>query len=132
MTLGLGTAHDASAAIYIDGDGDDEYRMTEADDRACSLGSSLNNSFALFANIRGNDLYAPVGNALGYAVSRRAGEWAVYAPSTGLFFDIGGTDTYEYRRGGNNSSWKPETVNRTKGIFGPGRDTVQGMLRFQE
>ena len=42
MTLGFGTAHDCSAAFYIDADGDDSYTMSDGDDRACSLGSSLN------------------------------------------------------------------------------------------
>lgn len=130
MTLGLGTAHDASAAIYIDADGNDSYTMSNGDDRACSLGSALNNSFALFLNIRGNDSYAPVGNALGYATARQRGEWVIYAPSTGLFFDIGGRDTYTFRFGGENSSWSTSDK-KTPGVFTLGRDVEQGSIRFE-
>jgi len=129
MTLGFGTAHDASAAFYIDLDGNDTYTMSNADERACSFGSSLNNSFALFANIRGDDSYSPVGNAFGYATSRRGGEWAIYAPSIGLFFDIGGNDTYNHEVGANDSEW---SIPGGQGIFGYGIDAASGMLRFEQ
>ncbi len=128
MTLGFGTAHDCSAAFYIDLDGNDRYTMSKGDERACSLGSSLNNSFALFANIRGNDSYAPVGNAFGYATARRGGEWALYAPSTGLFFDIGGRDTYTGGRAADNSEWLLPVI---QGIHGYGLDGNSGLLRFE-
>jgi len=131
MTLGFGTAHDCSAAFYIDAGGDDVYTMSDGDERACSLGSSLNNSFALFANIRGNDTYSPVGNAFGYATARRGGEWAVYAPSTGLFFDIGGRDTYKHKFGGDNTVWNAIGPDSSSGVYGLGRDSEQGMLRFE-
>lgn len=136
MTLGLGTAHDASAAFYIDADGDDVYTMSEGDERACSLGSALNNSFALFANIRGNDRYAPVGNAFGYGTGRRGGEWGLLAPTTGLFFDIGGNDVYEPtppRKGftlSNGATWRQQE-DRDGGVFGVGHDVDAGMLRFE-
>ncbi|MBE0642488.1 MAG: hypothetical protein IH600_00230 [Bacteroidetes bacterium] len=130
MTLGFGTAHDCSAAFYIDADGDDSYTMSEGDDRACSLGSSLNNSFSLFANIRGNDHYAPVGNALGYAMARRAGEWAQLAPTTGLFFDIGGTDEYVHAQAGEGKSWTQQN-DREFGLGGYGIDIDGGLIRFE-
>jgi hypothetical protein len=131
MTLGLGTAHDASAAVYIDLDGDDTYTMSEADDRACSLGSGINNSFAFFVNIRGNDSYAPVGNAFGYSTSRHGGDWPVYAPGTGLFFDIGGRDTYKYRVGKDNSSWRSVEGKDGNGVNMLGRDVEQGGVKFE-
>ncbi len=131
MTLGFGTAHDCSAAFYIDGGGDDSYRMSNGDDRACSLGSSLNNSFALFANIRGNDSYAPVGNALGYATGRRKGEWTIYAPGTGIFIDIGGNDEYRYKLGGDNSDWMQQDGKVAPGLHGKGVDAAQGMIQFE-
>jgi hypothetical protein len=130
MTLGFGTAHDCSAAFYIDAEGDDSYTMSEGDNNACSLGSSLNNSFSLFANIRGNDRYAPVGNSLGYAVARRAGEWAQYAPTTGLFFDIGGVDAYTHASGRDGSTWKQQN-DRGFGLSGYGIDTESGLIRFE-
>jgi hypothetical protein len=132
MTLGFGTAHDGSAAFYIDGDGDDEYTMSNGDANACSLGTALNNSFAVFANIRGNDTYAPVGNALGYATSRHGGDWAIYAPSTGLFFDIGGKDTYQHRFGKDNTAWKTIEPGKTAGVYTTGMDVEQGMIRFEQ
>ena len=131
MTLGLGTAHDASAAFYIDLGGDDAYTMSAGDDRACSLGSGINNSFALFANIRGNDTYTPVGNALGYATSRQRGDWAIYAPGTGLFFDIGGSDTYKYRVGKDDSSWRSVEGKDGGGVNMLGRDAEQGGVKFE-
>ncbi|MDH7515245.1 MAG: hypothetical protein QHI48_05170, partial [Bacteroidota bacterium] len=131
MTLGFATAHDCSAAFYIDAGGNDTYTMSDGDERACSLGSSLNNSFALFANIRGDDVYEPVGNALGYATARRGGEWAVYAPSTGLFFDIGGRDTYKHRFGGDETSWETLAPVKTPGVNALGRDVREGILRFE-
>ncbi|MBN1446593.1 MAG: hypothetical protein JXA28_01580 [Bacteroidetes bacterium] len=130
MTLGFGTAHDGSAAFYIDADGDDVYTMSAADDRAVSLGSSLNNSFSLFANIRGNDIYAPVGNSMGYAMARRGGEWAVYAPTTGLFFDIGGEDEYRHTQGAQNGSWEQQ-FDRSLGLYGFGIDADAGSIRFE-
>jgi hypothetical protein len=130
MTLGFGTAHDCSAAFYIDADGDDVYTMSNGDDRACSLGSSLNNSFGLFANIRGNDRYAPVGNAFGYATARRGGEWAQFAPTTGLFFDIGGKDEYVHAQASEGTSWLQQN-DRTFGLGGFGIDIDSGMLRFE-
>jgi hypothetical protein len=130
MTLGFGTAHDGSAAFYIDVDGDDTYTMSAADDRAVSLGSSLNNSFSLFANIRGDDRYAPVGNTMGYSMARRGGEWAQYGPTTGLFFDIGGNDEYVAGPGRENGSWK-EHHDIERGLYGFGIDIEAGLIRFE-
>lgn len=130
MTLGFGSAHDGSAAFYIDLDGDDTYTMSAADSNACSLGTALNNSFAVFANIRGNDQYRPLGNAYGYATARHHGEWPVYAPSTGFFFDIGGSDTYSGRFASENTEWK-EQFSPKEGVFGYGIDAPAGMIRFE-
>ncbi|MBR9976852.1 MAG: hypothetical protein KFH87_02085, partial [Bacteroidetes bacterium] len=130
MTLGFGTGHDGSAAFYIDLDGDDVYTMSNADERAGSLGSALNNSFGLFANIRGNDRYEPVGNAFGYAMSRRGGEWALYGPTTGLFFDIGGDDEYQHSVARNSESWTQQD-DRDLGLSGYGIDTESGLLDFE-
>jgi hypothetical protein len=130
MTLGFGTAHDGSAAFYIDIDGDDSYSMSAADDRAVSLGSSLNNSFSLFANIRGNDRYAPVGNTMGYSMARRGGEYAQFGPTTGLFFDIGGNDVYLSGAGKENGSWK-QSFDTALGLYGLGVDIEAGMIKFE-
>ncbi|MCB2203350.1 hypothetical protein KQI65_01270 [bacterium] len=130
MTLGFGTAHDGSAAFYVDGNGDDEYTMSNGDDRAVSLGSSLNNSFSLFANIRGNDRYAPVGNTMGYAMARRPGEQAQYGPTTGLFFDIGGDDEYLAGPGKEDSRWVKHN-DRGLGLYGFGVDIDAGLIRFE-
>lgn len=132
MTLGIGSAHDGSAAFYIDLNGDDTYTMSNADDRATSLGGALNGSFALFANIRGNDRYAPVGNALGYGSSRRGGEWPRFAPTTGIFIDIGGNDSYNHKgtAAKNNTDWITND-DKVLGVYGYGIDVEQGMIRFE-
>ena len=132
MTLGFGTAHDASAAFYIDTGGDDQYTMSKGDKNACSLGTALNNSFAVFANIRGNDSYAPVGNALGYATSRHGGDWAIYAPSTGLFFDIGGDDRYTHTFGKNSAQWNSIPNAKQAGVHCLGVDAEQGKIMFEQ
>lgn len=93
-TLGFGAAHDGSAAIYFDLEGNDSYTMTRGDARSASLGAALNSSFALFLNRGGNDRYAPMGVSFGHAQSRRGGEYARLAPTVGLFFDLGGENTY--------------------------------------
>jgi hypothetical protein len=129
MTLGFGTAHDCSAAFYIDANGNDSYTMSKGDERACSLGSAINSSFAVFANIRGDDSYAPVGNSLGYGMMRRGGEWKIYAPSTGLFFDIGGKDAYKHAKGGDGTEWKQPPA---QGQYGYGVDAPAGMIRFEQ
>ncbi len=129
MTLGFGTAHDCSAAFYIDANGNDSYTMSKGDERACSLGSAINSSFAVFANIRGDDSYAPVGNSLGYGMMRRGGEWKIYAPSTGLFFDIGGKDAYKQAKGGDGTEWRQPS---SQGQYGYGVDAPAGMIRFEQ
>lgn len=130
MTLGFGTAHDCSAAFYIDAGGDDQYVISQGDQNAVSLGSSLNNSFSLFANIRGNDTYAPVGNSCGYAAARRSGEWARFAPTTGLFFDIGGKDEYVHSQAAEGKSWLQQN-DKIFGLSGHGIDIEAGLIGFE-
>jgi hypothetical protein len=132
MTLGFGTAHDCSAAFYLDLGGDDRYSMSAADSNACSLGSALNNAFGLFANIGGKDSYAPVGRAFGFAPSARTGEWGLYAPSVGLFFDIDGDDRYPSgTKAQNNSTWINQDGAKNSGVYGSGTDADAGGIRFE-
>lgn len=132
MTLGFGTGHDGSAAFYIDTGGDDSYTMTAADDRAVSLGSSLNSSFSMFLNVRGNDTYEPVGKSYGYVSGRRTGEWAQYGPTTGVFLDIGGTDSYNQPQAGQNTEWNSTEIDIARGLYSIGIDTEQGSVKFEE
>ena len=131
MTLGMGAAHDGSAAFYIDGDGNDRYTMSAADENAISFGGALNSAFGLFANIRGDDYYAPVGRSMGYSTGSQGGDHAIYGPTTGLFFDIGGNDTYNYKLGGNNTSWQQQDASEGFGLRSKGVDAEQGSLSFE-
>ena len=131
MTLGFSSAHDGSATFYIDADGNDSYTMSQADSNACSLGTALNNSFSLFLNVGGDDVYKPVGHAFGYATSRHSGEWSTYAPSTGLFIDIGGTDTYKHQFGRDDSTWRTDGDGKQAGVRAIGIDTPEGMIKFE-
>ncbi len=131
MTLGFSSAHDGSATFYIDADGNDTYTMSQADSNACSLGTALNNSFSLFLNVGGDDVYKPVGHAFGYATSRHSGEWSTYAPSTGLFIDIGGEDTYKHVFGKDNSTWRTDGDGKQAGVRAIGIDVPEGMIKFE-
>ena len=131
MTLGFGTGHDGSAAYYLDFNGDDSYVMTDADSNAVSLGSSLNSSLSLFANIRGDDTYRMVGRSFGFAASRADGERAQYGPTEGIFIDIGGNDTYVPGKAKNDSRWYPVPVNTAKRIYSIGIDAEEGGIKFE-
>ncbi len=138
MTLGFGTGHDGSAAFYLDFNGNDTYEMTQADNNAASLGTSLNSSFSFFGNIRGNDTYKTVGRSFGYAMTRNAGERAQFGPTTGMFIDLGGDDTYlpgqPPANGGtpaNNTRWLSAPTDKGAGIYSIGIDTDEGLIRFE-
>ena len=131
MTLGFGTGHDGSTAYYLDFGGDDTYEMTAADERSVSLGSSLNSSFSLFANIRGNDTYKPFGRSLGFASTRADGERAQYGPTLGIFIDIGGTDTYGTETSANNTLWYPVERDVLNNLYSIGIDADEGRITFE-
>ncbi len=137
MTCGIGMAHDCSASFYIDGGGNDTYIVSRGDNGSTSLGSSLNNSFALFANVGGDDLYKSVGNSIAYATSGRRGIWSQYAPTTGIFIDIGGKDTYEYLpannfgQGKENSIWIQPEKGDVPGVYAVGIDADSGWIGFE-
>jgi trans-2-enoyl-CoA reductase len=67
---------------------------------------------------------------MGYAMSRRGGEWAQYAPTMGLFFDIGGIDEYRHTFGTQNESWE-QKHDKALGLYGLGIDTDAGMIAFE-
>ena len=105
--------------------------MTAGDDRSASLGSSLNSSFSLFANIRGNDTYKPTGRAFGHALSRASGERAQFGSTVGIFIDIGGNDSYNMENAGNDTRWYPVPADRAAGLYSIGIDAPEGALRFE-
>lgn len=131
MTCGVGMAHDGSASFYIDAKGNDTYVVSKGNDGSTSLGASLNNSFALFANVGGDDVYKPMGNSVGYATSGRRGVWSQFAATTGIFLDIGGDDTYTYRQGKNSSEWKQAPRTDIPNINAIGIDVEAGGVGFE-
>lgn len=130
MTCGVGMAHDCSASFYIDLAGNDRFIVSKGDNGSTSLGASLNNSFALFLNIGGDDVYKPTGNSIGYAVSNRRGVWSEFAPTTGIFLEIGGNDRYEYKQGKDNSEWRQPISGDLPEVNAIGVDVESGAVRF--
>lgn len=131
MTCGIGMAHDCSASFYLDLAGNDTYVVSKGDNGSTSLGSSLNNSFALFANIGGNDTYKPLGTCVAYATSGRRGVWSQFAPTTSIFIDVGGHDSYEYKQGKDNSEWIQTARTDIPNINAIGIDIESGGLGFE-
>jgi len=92
------SARDGSIAVFIDGDGDDEYLF-----RNMCAGLGDLNSIALFWDRYGNDIYhtilsppyeksPPMGTATTY---ERFRTFRDYMKSYGIFLDTSGTDIYE-------------------------------------
>ena len=78
-----GTAHDLSVAMLIDESGDDNYIVSGG------YGISLTNSFALFIDKLGNDMYSTwEDNSFGSV------RWARGFAGCGIFMDLEGNDRY--------------------------------------
>ncbi len=78
-----GTAHDLSVAMLIDENGDDNYIVSGG------YGTSLTNSFALFIDKLGNDMYSTREDHSFGSV-----RWARGFAGCGIFMDLEGKDRY--------------------------------------
>ncbi len=78
-----GTAHDLSVAMLVDESGDDSYMVSGG------YGISLTNSFALFIDKLGNDMYS-TWEDLSFGSVR----WARGFAGCGIFMDLEGRDRY--------------------------------------
>jgi glyoxylase-like metal-dependent hydrolase (beta-lactamase superfamily II) len=98
----VGCARDGSLAVFIDGAGDDQYRVGNR-----SAGSGEVNAFGFFWDRSGDDTYvteratpSPSTPAFGCVGVERAeaGSFRAVMPSAGFFLDTGGHDTFAERR----------------------------------
>ncbi|NQT65232.1 MAG: HEAT repeat domain-containing protein, partial [FCB group bacterium] len=78
-----GTAHDLSVAMLVDENGDDNYIVSGG------YGTSLTNSFALFIDKSGNDMYSTWEDHSFGSV-----RWARGFAGCGIFMDLEGKDRY--------------------------------------
>ena len=79
------TAHDLSIGLMVDASGDDFYIVGDG------WGGSLTNSYGLFIDKLGNDLYATKG-AAGFSFGKA--RWARGFAGAAIFLDLEGTDIY--------------------------------------
>jgi hypothetical protein len=101
----LGTGNDLSVGMFVDEGGDDAYSIGQL-----SLGVAHLNSTGIFVDAAGNDRYSvasPTCRALGGAYMPAWGNARETVPSTGLFMDLGGLDSYpaQCTRAANDSLW---------------------------
>ncbi|MCU0724166.1 MAG: MBL fold metallo-hydrolase, partial [Planctomycetes bacterium] len=122
----VGCARDGSLAVFIDGAGDDQYRVGNR-----SAGSGEVNATGFFWDRAGDDTYvterttpSPSSPAFGCVgvESAEPGSFRATVPSAGVFLDTGGHDTFAERRpeeftgppllAGEESCWRHSTVPR--------------------
>jgi hypothetical protein len=94
----IGEGYDASVAFHLDrGGGDDVYTLDNFGE--FTLGVARHPSLGVLINESGNDTYTVPGTGT-YAIGRACttmGDRAGYlagVPTVGMFFDLGGDDTY--------------------------------------
>ncbi|MFA5793467.1 MAG: hypothetical protein WC980_00145 [Candidatus Brocadiia bacterium] len=110
--ISIAGAHDVSVSWFIDKAGDDAISMWEWKDEkgqqslketgtkgggGTVLGSGINNSVAVYANIGGNDTYEIyTAQSFGWSFQNEKNplSWRYDAFNAGLFIDVGGTDKY--------------------------------------
>lgn len=100
-----GGAHDYGVSLFADLGGHDHYTAEDI-----AWGGANENSVAIFVDLAGDDRYHagnPSGILFGAARTGHGGSLRESALGLGLFFDLGGTDTYPagVRRVGEGRSW---------------------------
>jgi len=94
-SVGIGGAHDLSITWFLDRGGKDQYMGA-----GYAFGCSLNNGFAYFIDMNGNDQYEPTYTD-GTVFTLGRGGWpggsftVADDPTYGIFVDAGGNDTYD-------------------------------------
>ncbi len=107
MNVTQGAGHDVGLGMFVDADGDDRYT---AGGLAWGAGNAA--AIGLFIDRAGADKYTAVSDAinnLGYATPDSSGSIRKTIAGTGLFFDLGGRDTYPKDRGGDNRTWSDKS-----------------------
>lgn len=88
----IGAAHDRSLAFFIDEGGNDRYRLG-----GLGIGAAHDNGTAVFVDGAGDDEYGLGGAACDAFGAARMSLWGTIRedqPNVGLFFDLGGSDSY--------------------------------------
>lgn len=91
--MALGAGHDDSLGSFVDGQGNDDYRLGNL-----GLGAANDNGLGLFLDAGGDDRYAlSEADCHGFG-SARLSFWGTPRedePGVGVFLDLGGRDSYE-------------------------------------
>lgn len=135
----IGVGHDYTVAWHLDLGGDDVYRGP-----LLSIGAGNANGIGILVNAGGNDVYRSaaeptigcgnLSSEVNTSLPRRA------APTTGIFVDVGGTDTYEVTTPsnivrGDDLVWQNEREPPSDSLppaneFGAGADRNSGTVSF--
>lgn len=115
MNMSQGAGHDIGIGVLIDDAGNDTYHGS-----SLGLGASNAAGVGLFIDKAGDDKYqTPAGGCLGWVNANRG--YRSLFRSYGLFFDLGGTDTYSGRSdAADTSRWTtpPDPKARVPYMFG--------------
>lgn len=101
----IGAAHDDSIAFFLEEGGDDSYSLGNL-----GIGGANENGTAIFVDAAGDDTYhVESGECLAFG-GAKVSHWGTRredAVNVGLFFDLGGENTYHARRPGpgNDATW---------------------------
>lgn len=101
----MAAGHDFSVGFLINEEGNDRYALGDL-----GLGTGNDNGTGIFVDVAGDDEYALTHASYGMGAARVT-HWGTAreaAPGLGLFFDLGGTDTYTLKRQGpaDNALWQ--------------------------
>jgi hypothetical protein len=123
LNMAQGAGHDFSVGALLDRAGDDSHEAPNL-----SLGAGNDNGVGLFVDVSGTDHYRSKGVTLGgasLAMSPETPSLRHGALTLGMFFDLGGEDTYEGNRQGPANgvvqTWKasgsPDPMPNERGVF---------------
>lgn len=91
---GISAAHDLSVSFLIDEGGDDQYSIANL-----GIGGANDNGTAIFADLSGDDSYTLKNDhGIGAAKLSYWGTSREASLGIGLFFDLGGVDSYDSKR----------------------------------
>jgi len=120
--MSAGAAHDFSVSLFFDEGGDDQYHQT-----ANCLGRALNSSVALFVDMSGNDQYEGK-DGLGNSYSDFAKGLRSEVPTTAIFLDLDGTDSYPSSAMKDDSHWLQKTATAIPILKAVGMDVKGGKI----
>jgi len=101
MCMRLGAAHDFSLSIFLEEGGNDRYEAAGS-----GFGQALHNSLALFFECGGDDSYGGALSSMANPVNASPpGTARGDSPTTGIFLDLAGADSYGGKGDANGTAW---------------------------